>query len=208
MLLGTRVLSGGGGIPYLESVGGAWINTGLTADSTMYGVTVTFELISNADNNIAIFGWWYTGGYASRIYWRGASDCFYFQHPTNTATPFSQPHIFTGVHTAQVGRGFVALDDEQIQVPARGVRIGNSTQPLFGSKAFSRASDIGSKHELLSGDDILRVYSAKWIHNKDGTPAMELKPSKDSSGEPCMFDEVSGRYFYNQGSGHFNFGIS
>lgn len=209
MLLGTRAMWGGRGTPYLESVGGAWINTGLPATLSVYNVDITFKLLTNKSNNIAISGWWYINGKASRVYWRGASNCFYYQHPTNTATPFSKTHTFNGLHTMRIGNGFVALDDEKITTVEHGAwEISNSSQPLFGAKSFSRASDTGSTHELLSTNDIVRVYSAEWSPLLASREPLKLLPAKDPSGTPCMKDEVSGKYFYNQGPGHFNFGIS
>ena len=49
----------------------------------------------------------------------------------------------------------------------------------------------------------LRIYYVK-LWNGD-TLLYHLKPCLDEEGIPCMYDEVSGEYFYNQGTGTFGY---
>ena len=50
----------------------------------------------------------------------------------------------------------------------------------------------------------LRIYNFK-IYNAEGTLIQHLRPCVDTEGIPCMYDEVSKKYFYNKGSGTFGY---
>ena len=50
----------------------------------------------------------------------------------------------------------------------------------------------------------LRIYDFK-IYNNQGTLIQHLRPCLDTEGVPCMYDEVSGEYFHNQGTGTFGY---
>ena len=52
--------------------------------------------------------------------------------------------------------------------------------------------------------DMIRIYDFK-IYNAEGTLIQHLRPCVDTSKVPCMYDEVSQQYFYNQGSGTFGY---
>lgn len=49
-----------------------------------------------------------------------------------------------------------------------------------------------------------RIYAVK-ITEGDKL-VMDLIPVLDKSGEPCMFDKVTGQFYYNQGTGEFTYG--
>ena len=42
--------------------------------------------------------------------------------------------------------------------------------------------------------------------SKNGKKLRSYIPVLDSSGRPAMYDEVSGQFFYNQGTGEFTWG--
>lgn len=51
-----------------------------------------------------------------------------------------------------------------------------------------------------------RIYS--FSANYDGTPAANYIPSLDTAGRPCMFDLVTRKPFYNNGTGSFIVGLT
>ena len=51
----------------------------------------------------------------------------------------------------------------------------------------------------------MRIYSFGTF-DIDGVPVLNLIPVLDLSGRPAMYDEVSGQFFYNQGTGEFTWG--
>ena len=50
-----------------------------------------------------------------------------------------------------------------------------------------------------------RVYCYRQY--RDGAPLIDLIPVLDKEDVPCMYDKVSGQYFYNMGSGSFSYGL-
>ena len=52
--------------------------------------------------------------------------------------------------------------------------------------------------------DYLRIYDFK-IYNVEGTLIQHLRPCLNTEGVPCMYDEVSKKYFLNQGTGTFRY---
>ena len=50
----------------------------------------------------------------------------------------------------------------------------------------------------------ISIYDFK-IYNTEGTLLIHLRPCLDTSKVPCMYDEVTKRYFYNQGTGTFGY---
>lgn len=53
-------------------------------------------------------------------------------------------------------------------------------------------------------DNTVKIYDFK-IYNAEGTLIQHLRPCLDEEGIPCMYDEVSGEYFHNQGTGTFGY---
>ena len=62
----------------------------------------------------------------------------------------------------------------------------------FGGATYSHA------------DNTVKIYDFK-IYNAEGTLIQHLRPCLDTEGVPCMYDEVSKQYFYNQGTGTFGY---
>ena len=80
----------------------------------------------------------------------------------------------------------------------------NNTNPsnifVFATNNSKNGGVIAYEYAM----DYLRIYDFK-IYNVEGTLIQHLRPCLDTEGVPCMYDEVSKRYFYNQGTGTFGY---
>ena len=81
----------------------------------------------------------------------------------------------------------------------------NNTNPsnvlVFANNNFKESGKI---NPYPFSYNYLRIYDFK-IYNTQETLIQHLKPCLDEEGIPCMYDEISGEYFHNQGSGTFGY---
>lgn len=69
---------------------------------------------------------------------------------------------------------------------------------------FARHSKYNDSNPVFDCYCICKVYSSKI--SKNGRLARNFIPALDPTGRPCMFDLVTRRPFYNQGTGEFIYG--
>ena len=81
----------------------------------------------------------------------------------------------------------------------------NNTNPgnilVFANNNLKQSGQI---NPYPFAHNYLRIYDFK-IYNAQGDLIQHLKPCLDEEGIPCMYDEVSKQYFYNQGTGTFGY---
>lgn len=62
--------------------------------------------------------------------------------------------------------------------------------------------------KLFAGEDKeshLAVYELKVTNKSTGEIILHLLPCLDANGEPCLYDEISGTYYQNEGTGAFDY---
>ena len=186
MMLGARTGAWSGNalpylrrVAYLESHGSEWIDTGVLSSSELE-VAVDFVC-----NNGFVFG------------------------------TYVQPYQFA---CDTDGPGFWRIDgsgDRPIRNISKAVRhvivLRNGPSTLDGNVVLnisSRFFDEGSRMLLFKADMqgglVGMVYS--FSISKNGENLRSYIPVLDLSGRPAMYDEVSGQFFYNQGTGEFTWG--
>ena len=99
-------------------------------------------------------------------------------------------------HVVEIGTNGYIVDSERLNsvVPSPSNRD-DLRITLFGYYSCDRKSVGRYMHKC-------RIKSFKEVVNN----TISLIPVLDLSGRPCMFDEVSGQFFYNQGTGEFTWG--
>jgi hypothetical protein len=177
-------------LEYIESTGTQYLNLGVTFKNTdecyLDGVLLShasdkFMLApSKWNNNNNRFGMF--GGYGSTFgYAYGAkvtNGCFYspsFAKDTNR-------HIFSYIDKT------FRIEDLGATADVSSITWGGDTSELRLFYGYS---------SITSG----RVYSYK--QKRDGVLLIDLIPVLDLNNTPCMYDKVSGTFFYNQGTGDF-----
>lgn len=95
----------------------------------------------------------------------------------------------------------VEFDRNNLSINGTSIYTVGSTTTFTSTKTMYLFWGNGtSNHQSIS-----RVYDFK-IYENDNI-IMNLIPALDSNGTPCMYDTVSGKTFYNQGTGTFRFKV-
>ena len=187
MMLRRRAMYRGGELPtgyrlckYLESTGTQTINTGLTP---VYGdeINVIAYRTSNANSML------YASGTVTITSSTGKFYCRYFTSTKSDAIEVSQGNFPADAqyHHIMLSRdGFYA--------------DGNFVRELTGERAKASTLIIFRGTSSYGKLRIKRFYITR-----NGAYTLNLIPSLDRNGTPCMYDTVSKKTFYNAGTGEF-----
>ena len=164
---------------YLESTGAQTINTGLTP---LYGDEINVIAYRTSDENSMLFA-------SGTLTITSAGDfyCRYFTSTNRKAIPVSQkvfPYDAQYHHIMLSPDGFYA--------------DGNFVKALPGERAEAGTLIIFRGTAALSKIRIKRFYITR-----GGAYTLNLIPSLDRNGTPCMYDTVSKQTFYNERTGDF-----
>ena len=194
-------------VEYLEATGTQYINTGLlSTENSNVDVVFGFTSVeSGSANSYAIFG--------------GRSNSNYI---INTFTLFkiasAMPQFLRFDYNGQVNVGnsdnltFDTTSKYRFIYDGYVGKIENITTGESKSSNISPASTftttpiclfcvntLGTANLFMKG----RIYKYWYT---DGTNTINLIPVLDWNMRPAMYDKVSGRLFYNQGTGEFSYG--
>ena len=191
-------------VEYLEGDGASWIDTGLiTNENTQIEATV--QLIAH-ENYKAWFGSdAINAGYQTSI------RIPLIRLQGNSATLNLGDNLNTGNLDKTVWKidtSDVVVGEEIFLVDIDGRKWINftpteNTNPTMSLKVFSGNFPAYSISETSNGCIKGRIYDFKVF--MDNELRMHLRPCLDTEGVPCMYDEVSKEYFYNQGEGEFTY---
>lgn len=179
-------------LEYIESTGTQWINTGIfPTDNTIklevkiaYSSTTTGQLMGAGVSGNERFNF----GIESRRFRFGFGGSW-FNANSEVLTADTEPHIW--VLDANTKTGSIDGVEETT----------TNTYTPGGSHAIALfARGVGSSAE--SGNRAKgKLYYAK-VWNK-GALVRDLIPVIDRNDRPCMYDRVTDKLFYNQGTGEF-----
>lgn len=192
-------------VEYLEGDGASWIDTGLiTNENTQIEATV--QLVAH-ENYKAWFG----------------SDNINVGYQTDIRIPLIRLqgnnsvalNLGDNLNTGNLDKTVWKIDtsnvvvgEEIFLVDIDGRKWINFTpteniNPTMSLKVFSSNFTGFSINETSNGCIKGRIYDFKVF--MDNELRMHLRPCLDTEGVPCMYDEVSKEYFYNQGEGEFTY---
>lgn len=176
-------------LEYIESTGTQYIDTTHTINTNTDSVEFVFQNIGTTiykwfmgehDNN-ARFGLGTGDGTAKRNVAYG---------PTTYKVADSQ--IFNTSHSFIANANGVFLD---------GVKVANFAS--FSSKSSIYLFNLNLNNVDYRG--LAKIWSYK--HYRNSALICDLIPVLDSDGVACMYDKVSGKFFYNKGTGEFIAGL-
>lgn len=196
-------------VEYLETTGqqtnstdtanASWIDTGIAPDdTTQMECRVSFTTLVSGSNTEALFG--ATGASTGNYRFASISPYtnFYIglggQNLTTSLTRDTNVHTF------------------KIDAINKTWAIDNTSGPFTSSGSLSDTYSIFlfARHNPAYGDNKAnkpanaRTYYCKiW---KGGSLVRDMIPVLDWNYTPCMYDKISGRLFYNQGTGTFTYG--
>ena len=177
-------------IEYIESTGTQYIDT-LFKPNQNTRVVCDFELLESG-KAYGVFG--ARIGYGDTSYdlfafGMNAETSFQDDYGTsNNAPTNSQTNV---LYHADKNKNVTSLGNVSRTFSASTFQL-NYTMYLFG------VNTSGSPNNQLGS---LRIYSCKIYDN--GALVRDFKPYYDSNGVACLFDAVSGTYYYNAGTGAF-----
>lgn len=179
-------------IDYIESDGNQYIDTGIIQSPNQKFEIVTQPL--TLAGNQAFFGvqhaygakYMYLGIYASYRGWlvQYGSSSNYFNYGTKDLNK----HTFV----LDLPNLTLNVDDVSYDISAHSTAISGA----YSVWLFAR-NDNGVGKTLYTG----RVYGYKAYEN--GELIQDLRPCLDGNNVKCMYDLITGKYYYNQGTGEF-----
>jgi len=195
---GWKVIHVPGGckkIEYLESNGSQYINTGYSAPNGFKAQVGVYMSVINGGSFVMGAHNDPSTSAADRNYLKvsydghveiGAGDCYWSSYIIQSNTKYDiefstvKNNIFlTGDNIVdKCGNGFVDRSLHALY--------------LFGVNWAN----------YLNGVFVGRIYYAK-IYDENGTMVRDFIPILDKNNVPCMWDKITGQFFYNAGTGNF-----
>ena len=179
-------------LEYIESTGTQWIRTDIFPDDNTikcevkiaYSSTSTGQLMGSGTSGGARFNF----GIESRKFRFGFGGSW-FDANSEVTTPDTEPHVF--ILDASTKTGYV---DGVPQTTTNNYAPTGSHVFMLFARGASNSAESGNRTKG-------KLYYVK-LWNK-GELVRDLIPVIDKEGVACMYDKVSGEFFYNQGTGDF-----
>ena len=171
-------------VEYLESTGTQWIDTGVTVDTSTDEIKLYFELTETENYK------WFFGEYDNNArIGLGSGDGankrnFLYQQ---SATKVSDTQMYNTQHLFEINSNGGFLDGAKIRDHANFA----STSTIY---LFNLNIDSTSNYKCKA-----KIWGYR--HTRNGILIRDLIPVLDLSGKPAMYDQVSGKLFYNKDSG-------
>lgn len=183
------------GIDYVDcliSDGASYIDTGIipTLDMTFYGdytLTAPNNVAFGSSESIRSYGIYQSSNrvcYGGNTNITGYSLSSYGNRYQNTLTPTG--YILTDVTLGQTVSGNYTHTPSGTYTYT--MRLFGEPRGVDGLMCYAKC----------------KIYEFK-IYNAENNLIQHLRPCLDTSKVPCMYDEVTKRYFYNQGTGTFGY---
>ena len=178
-------------VEYIEFDGNSWIDTGITQQTCRVEFGVEFINHNNATQ--------YMGFHVSNTgFWgiaRKGSKDFY-------------PYL--NINPYQYNDVIINFDATDTKKPVLTSTIGNTTSsPVVGSVVNTKTTYVmgGIKSgSTINYNNFMKVHYNR-IYNANNELIQDLRPCLDGNNVACMYDMVTGTYFYNQGTGEFIAGV-
>lgn len=196
---GTGTLKASG--RFVESIvsdGASWINPNYIMTSDVQEVECIFQYTDSTDtqqmfglNNAGKDAGIYPSTSGGNIFIRGGSGSYV----VNFAIDYTKKHTLYA--KAEVGQSFIATFDGETKRSDKVIDVINTTHPwyLFGLNKGDNASAV----YCYKG----KIYLFKMYDN--GVLVRDLRPYVDENGTACFKDIVTGKLFYNQGTGKLEY---
>ena len=195
------------GIPieYLQSNGAPYIDTGIKLTSNSK-IETKFK-VPTYTGNYPIFGAsngkYFNDGEISFFYNTKDSQLIFEPvKPTSntTSTIVFQPNFVLDTdYTVSMDKNLVTINNTSYATNWYSQYQGTRSCWIFGTNRSGNCYGRTSSAGCIGGNTI--IYYFKIYDN--GTLIRDMVPVKDLSGVACMYDKVSGQFFYNAGTGDF-----
>ena len=100
-----------------------------------------------------------------------------------------------------IGNRWVKMDDSKVTSNGRNYEYTLTRKPTCTYNIYLFAlNNGGNTYGIYNG---MKLY--QWRYYKNSELQQRLIPVLDNNSIPCLYDEVSGTFFYNAGTGSFNY---
>lgn len=186
-------------VSYLESTGEQYIDLELYPTESVSRTKITFSF-SDTTSNYAIFGGRNESSKNSFTLFAlntTAVNGFRFDVNSQNSIATKDAIIFDSAHKYEFEYdGNYASIINLNTAEDKSVYIGPPSTLTSYPVCLFCVNTKGTKSTFLKG----KIYSFEY---EDGDTKLTLIPVLDSNGVACMYDKVSGKFFYNQGTGNF-----
>lgn len=175
-------------VEYIEGTGTQYIDTGISG-GTNAAYEISFNTLSSKRVN---YEQYFAGDRAStipKIYCSGNN----IVAQVNAGTDKSLYAIADTPHVVRYDA------DGKIYVDGTFLYDCGSASEGWGNLSWY----IFNSHEESTLTSSMKLYYLKMY--KDGVLERDFRPALDTNGVPCLYDEVTKQYFYNAGTGTFNY---
>lgn len=178
-------------VAYLECTGTQYINTEVVPDFINGdSIEISFHKVDAINNNFCIFGSRQApalnGFYALRLALVACDNNGYIQ------VGWSNPS--DGDYTLHISNEYVISNGTSYAMPKRIT----CAYPMY---LFTLNQDNSPLNIYYSG---CKIY--EWKYWKNGVLSQHLIPVIDNNDIPCMYDTIGNTFYYNSGTGTFNYG--
>lgn len=176
-------------VEYIEFDGNSWIDTGFKQQTCRIEFGVEFINHNNATQ--------YMGFHSSNTgFWGIARKGIKEFYPTIRLNPYQYRDVI------------INLDTTDTKAPVLTLTIGDvSSSQMVGNTVNTKTTYVmgGIKSgSTINYNNFMKVYYNR-IYNANNELIQDLRPCLQGN-TPCMYDMVTGTYFYNQGTGEFQYG--
>ncbi len=185
-------------IEYLESTGTQWIDTGLIVTNNMH-YDISFVVTDIINDGTSLLG--------SRNTSSGGAgfNIGYNSNKTITVDFFGaaiNDRWLTNITIKQNKKYRVKIENKETILYEESFIVGSHTFTSNGTTSLPLLlCTLNNAGAVVQRASPMRFYFLK-VYNNDSL-VRDLIPVLDGAGTPCMFDRVTGQFFYNQGTGQF-----
>lgn len=183
------VESGVNYVDYLIGDGASWINTN-TVVATGYKISIDYRVINNSSDGV--------------FYGVGMSKGFSYDSSYGTTVGL----LYSSIKIRDNGSGYANTYYKSVSITLE--KDCNLTRTLVKvsnpkSLYLFANNNIGNSQKA-EGIANSNIFIGKFkIFDTSDNLVLDLRPCLDTQGVPCMYDEVSKTYLYNQGTGTFGY---
>lgn len=186
-------------LAYIESTGTQWIDVGIIPNN-LTSLELTVSGVSDGSFSSST-GTWFLG--ARKAYLNNAFGFYYNQSTQNFYYAFGNvmPNAFYSSSLLYGNVRTIRLDSTGLYVD--GSKVVSMTPKAFTSPVPLSLFGLNNDGTVVSRT-LFRCHSMKvW----DGDNLIrDMIPVLDSNNVPCMYDIVSDQFYYNEGTGQFEYG--
>lgn len=173
-------------LEYIESSGTQYIDTGFNINTATDEIELIFQGITTT-----LYKWFFGEHDNNARFGVGSGDGTNKRNVAYGATTYKvkDTQVYNTQHTFVVNNSGVFLD---------GTKVANYSSFTSKSTLYLFHLNLNNQSSYMGG---ARMWGYK--HKRNGEFLLDMIPVLDRNNIACMYDKVSGEFFYNQGTGQF-----